>query len=366
MMDFKEFVNEIAEKIKDFLPDSLKDALVDVREVTKNNGVKFTGLTIHNDDSKVYPTIYLEQFYKEYADNGIDLNTIMQMIVKVRVEHDVTKKLDVEKFRNFDYVRDRITCKLVNREHNSEFLETRPYTPIEDLAVVYLVDIEDFGAGRASTAITYRMMEEYGISAEELHSIAMDNLSKSDISFMGMYDMLKKINPGLCEAAEDEIKSSPMYVLTIEDCPFGAAAVMDAATMKNIAEKIGGDFYVIPSSVNEVIIVPMIKDTNSNLFNEMIQEVNATQVEEQDRLSDHVYMYDAAAHMLLTPEHYDERHLEKNEEHDIVADITSVKDEVPKDFPSVMDKLSEKAAEVVQREASREAPVRTKDVPVKA
>lgn len=357
MMDFKEFVNEIAEKIKDFLPDSLKDALVDVREVTKNNGVKFTGLTIHNDDSKVYPTIYLEQFYKEYADNGIDLNTIMQKIVKVRVEHDVTKKLDVEKFRDYDYVRDRITCKLVNREHNSEFLETRPYTPIEDLAVVYLVDIEDFGAGRASTAITYRMMEEYGISAEELHSIAMDNLARSDISFMSMCDVLKKLNPAMFEVSGDEIErnmaSEPMYVLTVNDCPFGAVAVLDDAAMKDIAERIGGDFYVIPSSVNEVIIVP--KDTDkemkSSMINAMIQEVNETEVEKQDRLSDHVYIYDSATHELLTDKHYDERHAK----HDIVSEITSIKD-----------KLAEKNNEVAKREATREASGKVKDAPVLA
>lgn len=355
MMDFKEFVSEIAEKIKEFLPESLKDALIDVREVTKNNGVKFTGLTIHNDDSKVYPTIYLEQFYEKYADHGVDINTIMQEIVKVRVEREVPLGLEVEKLREFDYVRDRIMCKLVNREHNSEFLETRPYTPVEDLAVVYLIDVGDFGAGKATTAITYRMMEEYGISAEELHAIAMDNLARSDISFMSMCDMLRKINPDFYKLAADDIEKSmevsPMYVLTVDDCTFGAAAVLDEATMKDIAEKIGGDFYVIPSSVNEVIIVPKDKDIENSMLNGMIQEVNETQVDEQDRLSDHVYVYDAEAHMLLTPEHYDERHAER----DIVSEITSIKD-----------KLAEKSNEVAKREATREAPVKVKDAPVLA
>lgn len=359
MMDFKEFVKEVADKIKEFLPDAFIEAEVKINEVTKNNGVKLTGLTIRNEGSNISPTIYMESFYEKYADQGVDINSILQEIARVRIDHDVKHDFDATSITDFAKVRDHIVCKLVNRELNADYLKDRPYTPAEDLAVVYLIDLGKDRGGYMTTAVTDKLMEEYGITAAELHDIAMDNLSRSDIAFRSMWETLIDLNSALGafdnEDVRTEMEKSPMYVLTIKDSTFGAAAVLDQTTMDSIAERLGGDYVVIPSSVGEVIIVPYNGAMSMDEMNSMVRDVNASELAEQDILSDHVYMYDAREHELLSAQTYEDRYAEKSEEKDIVSEITSIKD-----------KLSDKTAEVARKEATREHKVKAKDTPVLA
>ncbi len=354
MMDFKEFVNEVAEKIKDFLPDAFAGSEVSINEVTKSNDHKLTGITIRNDGSNISPNIYLDEFYKEYQD-GKDMNTILDTIAKVRVRSEASHDFDVERIQDFDRVKDNIICKLVNRENNDEFLANRPYTVVEDLAVVYAVDLGENRMGHMSTAVTDSLMSVYGIEKSELHDIAMDNLSKADISFRSMKEVLSELIPGMDSADTPDMFPEgdiQMYVLTIKDRVDGAAAILDENTMSDIAERLGGDYVVIPSSTHEVIIVPMNETMTTEQLNSMVQEVNENEVSVEERLSDHVYMYDSEDKLLLTAEHYEEKHSVHDEEHDIVSEISSVKD-----------KLRDKTAEVAKNEATREHPVKAKDAP---
>ena len=365
-MDFKEFVKEVSEKIRDFLPDWLKDAEIKINEVTKNNGLKLTGLTIRNEDSNISPTIYLESFYERFKEGAMNLGEVMQAIANTRAEHEPSHDFNVGYLTDIDSIRDRITCKLVNRDLNTEFLENRPYTVVEDLAIVYMVDLGNNGSGRMTAGITDSLMETYGITKEELHNIAMDNLSRADISFRSMWDVLSELNPVMFspdnEEMRAEVEPSPMHILTIRDTTFGAAAVLDTATMDDIAQKLGGDYVVIPSSVSEVIIVPINPEmTMSNRqLNEMVHEVNETELAVEDRLSDHVYMYDAKEHELVSAAHYEERQAERASEK--TADREVVKDAMS----SVKDKLADKSAEVAKKEAVREKPAKVRDTAVRS
>ena len=60
----------------------------------------------------------------------------------------------------------------------------------------------------------------------------------------------------------------------------------------------GGDYFVLPSSVHEVLIMPKSEDMDPKELRNMVQDVNATQVAEGEILSDQVYEYDAKTHKL--------------------------------------------------------------------
>ncbi|MBR3736039.1 MAG: hypothetical protein IKN07_09160, partial [Lachnospiraceae bacterium] len=68
-MNFEEFTQYVKDNIKDFLPEKYADAEVDLQEIMKNNDEKLTGLVIRTEDSNITPTIYLNQYFKEY-ENG--------------------------------------------------------------------------------------------------------------------------------------------------------------------------------------------------------------------------------------------------------------------------------------------------------
>lgn len=115
---------------------------------------------------------------------------------------------------------------------------------------------------------------------------------------MMLPDMAERFGGDL-DAARDEISSmlppdeGAMYVLTNQEKLNGATALLDAKIMGEISEKFGENFFILPSSLHEVLIVPAREGMELSVLENMVQEVNATQVAPQDRLSDHVYKYDA-------------------------------------------------------------------------
>ena len=82
-----------------------------------------------------------------------------------------------------------------------------------------------------------------------------------------------------------------MYVITNESKLFGAASMLYEEPLYELAEKIGSDLYILPSSIHEVIAVSA--DFGSpDEWAEMVYEINMDQVDINDRLSNQVYCYD--------------------------------------------------------------------------
>lgn len=376
MMDFEEFKASVAEQIKDYLPEQYADASVTIQDVTKNNDQQLSGLMIRTEDNNIAPNIYLEQFYEQYTD-GRDMEDILQNIADVRVSHEMEQGFDISKLTDFDQVKDHIICKLVNAEMNQDYLADKPFTQVEDLAVIYAIDLGGNESGHMTAPITNKLLESYGITEQELHDIAIHNLAESQIEFKTMRDVLvdmmfpEGIQEGDPRAfmLPPEEENPSMYVLSNADKLNGAAAILDSKTMEDISEKLGGDFIVLPSSIHEVIVLPVNEDMDRQTLEAMVQDVNAGQVAPEERLSDHVYMYDSQAKELVRADKMEERRQERETAQKDVktaeqrgADEKGDRGEKKpeRERVSMKQKLPEKKAEVAKNEASREHPVPAK------
>ena len=160
-----------------------------------------------------------------------------------------------------------------------------------------------------------------------------------------------------------------MYVLSNSEKLNGAAALLDAKTMEAISEKLGGDFIVLPSSIHECIVLPVTEDMDRHTLEAMVQDVNAGQVAPEERLSDHVYMYDSQAKELVLADKMEERQAQRAEaqkeakaaEQGDRPDKEERGEKKPeRERVSMKEKLPEKKAEVAKNEANREHPVPTK------
>ncbi|MCF0127103.1 MAG: hypothetical protein HUJ70_00965 [Pseudobutyrivibrio sp.] len=85
-----------------------------------------------------------------------------------------------------------------------------------------------------------------------------------------------------------------MFIITNEARIQGAATMFYEDALSGLADQMGTDLYILPSSVHELIAVSTDMGTPENLA-EMVKEVNGTQVALEEQLSDHVYKYDAAS-----------------------------------------------------------------------
>ncbi len=107
----------------------------------------------------------------------------------------------------------------------------------------------------------------------------------------GLYREKRGAEAGLQEAFPDEI---PMKVLTNSKRSSGAVCILYPGVLEEVAaERMGGDFYIIPSSVHEVILLPDDGRLLEENLKEMIFEVNRTKVDPEEVLSDNLYYYDA-------------------------------------------------------------------------
>lgn len=376
MMDFEEFTQQVAKEVKRFLPEKYDDASVTLQEVTKNNDQQLTGLMIKTEDTNIAPNIYLEGYFEQYQD-GKDFEDIVRDIADVRVRHEMNQDFDVSKITDFDQVKDHIICKLVNAEMNAEYLADKPHTQVEDLAVMYAIDLGGGEGGKMTAPITNALMEQYGVTTQELHEIALHNLSESQIEFKTMRDVLidMMFPDGISEndprafMIPPEEENPSMYVLSNAEKLNGAATLLDAKTMEEISEKLGGDFIVLPSSIHETIVLPVNGDMDRQTLEAMVQDVNAGQVAPEERLSDHVYMYDSQEKELVLADKMEER-LQQRAEAQKEAKAAEQGDRPDKaergekkperERVSMKEKLPEKKAEVAKNEANREHPVPAK------
>lgn len=354
-MDYKDFVEQVKEQIKDFLPEKFADAEVTVDRIVKNNDCILDGLMIRTEESNIFPTIYLNPYFEQVKD-GAEFGSVLSMIAAAYEEHYVDHDIDASAVTDYERIKDKIVCKLINGEANEHFLKDKPHTQIEDLAVVYQILMNQDEGGTAVITIPDYLLKIYGVTTEELHQQALANMEAlQPFSFMSMNEiMLEVYAAGLAqeqgmdmeqakEMAAQMISDAPdipdaMYVLTNNTKINGASEILSDDVRQEIADKIG-DFFVLPSSIHEILIIPKNAGMDQKELEQMVQEVNRTQVLPEERLSDHVYEYDAKAHELFRSDRTAERQKEKMQER-----------------PSLKDRLAEKQNAAAEMDKGRKQP----------
>lgn len=357
-MNYQEFKDFVAENIKDYLPEKYQDAKVRVSEISKNNNMKLDGLMITLPEQNVCPNIYLNSFYQDY-EAGRPIDDIMETIENLREMHDVEKNISVRDMLDFEQVKDSIVFRVVGVEENQSILQNMPHRIEHDMALIYQIMMQKTEDGMASTQITNDMMGFLGVDEKTLHEAAMKNTPREfPMTFQSMDEVIKEImrkdfmGINLDELSdEDGMKSfleelfeegmedmeqdaSPMYVLTNESKLNGAAVLFYPEVQEKIAKQLNGDYFVLPSSVHEVLIVPDQGNMEYQELKDMVNEVNATQVSPDEVLTGEVYSYDKESRQLMFASEKEERSqaVEKTDEKK----------------PSIMDTLKAKKEETRQ------------------
>lgn len=307
-LSYEEFKERAKNEIRAHLPEDFREAEVQINEFLKNN-VKLDGLTVRKEGATVTPVVYLQDYYPIYTQTGDITDTLDKMADTIAAHDGLTMDPDV--IRNWNYVKERLTARLINVDTNRELLETVPYTPFNDLAVTYHVVLQDTKEGIASTRVTNELLEQYGVSVEELHKEAMLNLAQpgnwqfEDLGTF-MAKMMGEAEQEMMRNMGVDLEHTGQYILTNQIKQQGVALIANKDVQQMIAWKLGElagnryvpqDYYVIPSSVHEVLVVPQTKAEELGLtvedLSNMVQEVNQGEVAPEDQLSDRVYEYNA-------------------------------------------------------------------------
>lgn len=285
MMSFDAFLEAAAERIRKELP----GAEVRIRRIDKLQGASYVGITVRPEGAGGAASFNVASAYEQYLKDAGRKDAVLDGVAAEALRAAASlPELDSAELTDYARAREHLVMQVVPAGPNREMLETVPHRIVEDIAVVYRVEL---AGGTATTLVTDRLLEGYGVTPEQLHEdAAAAQLANHPPVLMNMSAMLAEMTGGGFDLPE-----SPMWVATVGDRFQGASVTQLPGFLEEAAKTLGGDFFILPSSVHEVLFVRDDGTFRREQLEDMVRSVNAAEVSERDFLSDSVYHYDSEA-----------------------------------------------------------------------
>ena len=318
-MNYEDFLKELLDCLHDMNP----DAVIDLQRVVSANDTKRDALLIRmNADAHISPAIYIEEYYRYFTDPDREpvtiaqvAHAIMQQYFTCSVNTDFADQI-ANLFQDIANVKNHIIFRLVGIENNQNILKTVPHRRIYDMALIYYLtfyvdskgqllmgtpDAEAISSDQymnASAMITMQHLNIWNMTENDLYMQAMVNTPKLlPFEMRDIRSMLREfsVSAGIDNLDEEQFSQS-MWILTNTRRLYGASCCMYPGLLERLADRMQTDFYCLPSSVHEMILLPTdLNDPDRMQVREtlysMVCEVNATAVKDEDKLTDNVYYY---------------------------------------------------------------------------
>lgn len=294
-MEFETFKEELLDHLRQILGEEKR---ISFQSVERNNGIREEAVVILEEGARIAPTIYLRGFFEDWKWGRKTMEEISRKILLQNARQEKEVDFSLDSFENYEKARGHVYFKLINYERNKVLLTKIPYISYLDLAVVFYYRLEKGKFQGATMLIHNCNLEAWKIHPRQLLEDAVMNTSrKLPYSFQGMDALIRELSgdedQGLYTGEEI------MYVLSNQEKCFGAAALLYPHLLSHISKIFRKNFYVLPSSIHECILVPDQGQYSRIELMRMVREVNQTQVEADEILSDQVYYYDRQEEKLM-------------------------------------------------------------------
>ncbi len=291
-MSYQDFLDTVLIKMKELY----SDCLVEITNVTKNNGVDLKGLIIRSENHNLSPTIYLESFYKLYQRN-VTIEEIVSKIQEIYENEMPANNIDISFFQDFEKVKDRIVYRLINAEKNEKLLQNIPHIRFWDLAICFVYAFWEEKLGSGTILIRDNHAKIWNVDTKCLMALAEINTPK--LFPAKFFDIMEILGPTLKQVDMDLFQwicdDKRMYVLTNENKMHGSATILYPQVLSGIADMLKCDFFILPSSLHEVLILPVSKDETvteqATAIREMVKYENETQLEKEEILTNNPFYY---------------------------------------------------------------------------
>ena len=282
-----------AQEIQEIIQEDGYNYTVKFDTVWKNN-VELKGLQVRGEKN-VAPTLY-------YTDEDVlDLAHRIEAIIDKGIP-----EFQIVDLFNHDYVEKNIYPALVsdttfNRENlingNQPFdhLISSECDTDDGLLIILKIKVFDntHPGAHASVTLTNQHLDMAGFTFSQALDQAVKNVN-DDISIMSMSQMLHDmVGQPWDEDLEPLPEDDTIYVMTNLSRFHGANTILSHDALEMLADRLGtNDFYILPSSIHEVLAVRATDDTyQARQLQVMVEEVNATQVAPDERLCNGVFRY---------------------------------------------------------------------------
>lgn len=347
-MNYETFKQEFAEDIKEKLYErGYDDVRISFNNVEKTNQ-NYEAMTVVPEGSNVGVNFNIENAFASYEHTDDYAGVLASATMVIADGLDRAPAIDVSALMDYENMKEKLSVEVISADANADLLANVPHDRMEDLAVVYRFVMESSEDGRASILVTNNLMDRMGVSHEQLRADALENSPEiRPAVIQGMNEVMKEMmGPEAYEmfGIPDDTEEM-MFIATVPDKNSGAGVLAYQDFMDQAAEKIGGDFFILPSSIHEILLVPDDGQKGADELKAMVMDVNATQVSPEERLSDNVYHYDSKEHIFELAEKFEARQQEKG----------AVIDEKAEERESVLKNLKDKQKETATKAPAKDA-----------
>lgn len=286
-MNYKTFEERIKSGLQEQLGEDYRVEIMNFPRNNKSDDTVLAVLRLFPVKSKISRSIDMENIYQEYLE-GKTLQECVNYLAEIFKEEEEEKQFDVaEGIYRWELAKKRIYPMLVTRDGNEKYLNTLVHRPFLNLEIAYYILVKIDGVV-GSVKVTKTLCEKWHCSEEEIYSMAMANLENAKYEIVSLGTLMEEVS-GITTSEE---KGEFMLVLLNEAQYFGAAGILSPKILQMCADRVQRNFYLLPSSVHEMIIVPDAGKITASELLQMVTEVNRTQLSAEEYLCDAVFYYD--------------------------------------------------------------------------
>ena len=290
MLDLIGFKEEFVSQCRSTLYESGEDDMkVEERKVNKAQRGVLNGVLFRKEGLECAPTFYIEDFYKAYRD-GTSITDLSHEAVDTAI-----RSMGMAGFLardSFEMLGDpgKLRVRMLNRGRNKEYLKGIPCLEL-GCGFVFIAEI---GSGEYGAVITDALLKEYEMTVDELFDTAISNTAERFPAVLQDLGESVISDPGECrnlldpETETAPAGAGPAFVLTNSRFFWGAGALFYPGVISRIS-KLLGDFYVLPSSVHEFILIA-VEDQDPQQLADLVRSANRSVVKDSEVLSDDLYI----------------------------------------------------------------------------
>ena len=298
MMDYEVFKEVVVQKMPEFLMGNCAGReVISYPKQKVNETLDMLSIKPLEGANETIPVLYLNNMYDQYLENEsleMTLNDAAE-VFSVAME----KGQEYANLIDLNNAKEKVIFQLINTEQNKELLAGLPHREWQDLSVMYRMFIKEDHTGLSSCMITNSLAEKLGMTEEELFKLAAENTKRI---FPPVVKSMKEVlwelyeKQGMPEAVinmmlGDAPEHDQMFIISNTKNMNGAISMLYEDRLHELAERLGNDLFILPSSVHETIAVPA-REGDAEMLAAMVTEINMAQVDLKDRLSNQVYLYD--------------------------------------------------------------------------
>ncbi|MDO4960791.1 MAG: DUF5688 family protein [Eubacteriales bacterium] len=294
-LSFDEFYDLVGQRLADILKKRLPVAELRKEYKERLQGQGYYALTVDVPFLDAAVHLNVENIYSCAGSKSIE--EIAGMAADMVMARLITlPEIEADEIIDYDKAKNNLIIQVISAERNEKLLASIPHKRILDLAVIYRLMIKT-SDGWETCIVNNMLFEEFGISQETLYKDAALNSARiNPVKIENLAAVGKRIAEMLGYSTSvffDEYVKSPLYFVGNEDCTFGAAAVFYPGVLEKCAEILNGSFFILPSSIHEMLILKAGDDVDVGWLERMVSEINEEVIDPEERLTDHVYYYDA-------------------------------------------------------------------------